>query len=76
MTDPVVMPPVSRPGPDMMLDRGDVMPDPVVMPPSPPARSRHDRPWHGDLSSPPYDRHDAVTETGRWAFPLPWDGKY
>ncbi|XP_058625889.1 uncharacterized protein LOC131536780 [Onychostoma macrolepis] len=40
--------------------------------PSPPARSRHDkRAQHSDHSIPPYDRLDAVTETGRWAFPLP-----
>ncbi|XP_031167926.2 uncharacterized protein LOC116059064 [Sander lucioperca] len=42
-----------------------------------PARSRHnERSQHSDLTSPPpYDRprHDAVTENGRWTFPLPWD---
>ncbi|KAL1258262.1 hypothetical protein QQF64_011506 [Cirrhinus molitorella] len=40
--------------------------------PSPSARSTHDeRAQRSDLSRPPYDRLDAVTETGRWAFPLP-----
>ncbi|XP_072561193.1 uncharacterized protein [Paramormyrops kingsleyae] len=40
------------------------------------ARSRHgERSRYSDLSSPPYARpsHDAVTESGRWTFPLPWD---
>ncbi|KAG9267456.1 hypothetical protein AMEX_G18296 [Astyanax mexicanus] len=38
-------------------------------------RFRHDWSCHSDVSRPPYDRprHDAVTETGRWTFPLPWD---
>nr|XP_033488342.1 uncharacterized protein LOC117260501 [Epinephelus lanceolatus] len=66
-------------GPDMMKDHGDVMTDPVVMPVPvvmPPV------PWPGPdmmtdhgtvISAAPHDRHDAVTETGRWAFPLPWD---
>nr|XP_040020885.1 uncharacterized protein LOC120810435 [Gasterosteus aculeatus aculeatus] len=50
-----------------------MMTDPMVMPPVSRPRSRYDRAQHGDLNSLHYDRHDAVTETGRWAFPLPWD---
>ncbi|XP_041967457.1 uncharacterized protein LOC121724676 isoform X2 [Alosa sapidissima] len=46
--------------------------------PSPSARPRQDDRSRGDAPSPRSRRdrlrHDAVTETGRWAFPLPWDG--
>ncbi|KAL1279305.1 hypothetical protein QQF64_025978, partial [Cirrhinus molitorella] len=69
-------------GPDMtdhaIVTPQDAMTDPVVMPPGPlPGQvMMKDR---STVTSPaPLERprHDAVTENGRWTFPLPWDAMH